>query len=95
MNSNYLIENSLKAAFESRLREIVDQLRANRDVAPAQRLQLEGMAAALIAAGIDVDALAQICSRIGADFIVATRIGNALHFDCWQQRAPVYPSAKT
>lgn len=74
------------------LQAAAQQLRAGMDVAPAQRLGLEGITAALIASGVDIDALEQMCVTAGTDKIIVVRDGNRLHFDCWQQRAPVYPT---
>lgn len=95
MNPQTLTENALFQALQENLRSIVAQLRAGEDIAPARRLQLEGFAAALVMSGADIDVLAEACVIAGANSVFVTREGNTLHFDCWQQRAPVYPSTST
>lgn len=81
---------------EAQLRELQLKLEQNIDIAPAQRLQLEGFIAAAHADGVDLDELLQLCSR-HAPSNCAIRIDaqqKTLQFDCWQQRAPVYPSTQ-
>lgn len=71
-------------------------LERNVDVAPARRLQLEGFIAAAHADGVGLDELLQFCTRI-APPNCAIRIDarqKTLQIDCWQQRAPVYPSTQ-
>lgn len=92
MSARSLADNSALVALQEQLQVIAQQLRAGKDVAPAQRLRLEGIAAALIANGVDIDVLEQMCISAGAGAITVMRDGNRLHFDCWQQRAPVYPT---
>lgn len=84
----------LRLALQAQLRAAAQQLQAGMDVAPAQRLRWEGFAAALIAGGADIDKLAQTCSEAGAGVIAVARDGDVLRFDCWQRRAPVYPTTR-
>lgn len=86
------LHEDLAVALLDQLRIIAQQLREGMDVAPAQRLQLEGVAVALLAEGIDIDVLERECIAAGENVIIVTRENNALRFDCWQRRAPVYPS---
>jgi hypothetical protein len=84
----------LLAAIAAQLDTIVQQLAAGLDVAPAQRLQLEGLTAAGLLAGIDTEFLLEFCrQRIPANAAVQLNAsGSALQFDLWQVRAPVYPT---
>jgi hypothetical protein len=76
------------------LDDSVQQLNAGFDVAPAQRLSLEGLTRACLAAGMTAETLLQFCrQRLPADTSVyLNSAGSALQFELWQQRAPVYPS---
>lgn len=92
MSTQQLVQNSMLMALQEQVRDVAQQLRAGMDIAPAQRLRLEGFAAALIANGTDIDQLESLCAAAGAGVMTLTRAGDTLHFDCWQQRAPVYPT---
>lgn len=76
------------------LDNIVQQLAAGFDAAPAQRLQLQGLTCAALLMGTDAALLLQFCrQRIPVDAVVfLTTDGRALQFDLWQVRAPVYPT---
>lgn len=81
---------------DAQLRELRSKLEQNIDIAPAQRLQLEGFIAAAHADGVDLDELLRFCMRLALPNC-AIRIDEqqkTLQFDCWQQRAPVYPSTQ-
>lgn len=83
------------ALIDAQFRDLRAKFDQNVDVAPAQRLQLEGFIAAAHADGVDLDELLQFCTRLASPNC-AIRIDegrNMLQLDCWQQRAPVYPSA--
>ncbi len=92
MSTKNFSRDDVFAALQQQLQALVQQLRVGMDVAPAQRLRLEGIAAALIASGADIDAVEQICVTAGAEAIAVVRDGDSLRFDCRQQRAPVYPT---
>jgi hypothetical protein len=84
------------ALIEAQLHELKSKLERNIDIAPAQRLQLEGFIAAAHADGVELDELLRFCARQMPPNCV-TRIDEqhkALQIDCWQQRAPVYPSTQ-
>jgi hypothetical protein len=86
--------DALLNAIAAQLDAIARQLDAGFDVAPAQRLALEGLTAASLAAGIEVEVLLQYCRRSmpkGSDMRLSAN-GDALQFDFWQRRAPVYPT---
>lgn len=78
----------------AQLDAIVQQLGDGLDVAPTRRLQLEGLTAASLAAGIDAEALLQFCrAHLPGDAAVSLIAnGSALQFELWQRRAPVYPT---
>jgi hypothetical protein len=84
----------LSAKLHQQLVSIAEQLRAGMDIAPAQRMRLEGYTAAAVASGADINQLAQICAQVLPSTVTIhiTCAGAALQFDCWQRRAPVYPS---
>lgn len=84
------------ALIDAQLRDLWLKLERNVDIAPAQRLQLEGFIAAAHADGVDLDELLKFCAR-HAPPNCAIRIDaqrKTLQLDCWQQRAPVYPSTQ-
>lgn len=84
----------LLAAIDTELDIIAQRLAAGFDVAPAQRLRLEGLTAAALLAGEDAQTLLQFCrQRLPATAAVQlTANAQALQFDVWQRRAPVYPT---
>ncbi len=92
MDTKHFVENRTLVALEEQLHAVAQQVRSDMDVAPSQRLRLEGFAAALIAGGADIDALEQVCVAACAGTMTIMRDGDRLRFDCWQKRAPVYPT---
>jgi hypothetical protein len=86
--------DNLLNTIAEQLQVMIEQLDAGFDVAPAQRLALEGLTAASLAAGTEAEILLQCCRRLlpsGAG-VKLSADGRSLQFDLWQQGAPVYPT---
>ena len=94
MNAATLTQNPVFIVLQEALAAAAREVRDGMDVAPAQLARLEGLAAALIAAGSDRDSLARACGIAGGDAIAVIADGDLLRFDCRQRRAPVYPSTR-
>jgi hypothetical protein len=86
--------DALPDTIAAQLDALLQQLAAGFDVAPAQRLHLEGLSAACLVAGGDAEVLLRLCrQRMPASSNVKLSAdGRTLQFDLWQQRAPVYPT---
>lgn len=85
-----------RVAIDAELDDLVRQLRAGFDVAPARCARLEGAIAAAIAAGLVPAAILHrhVRDRLqGCPAIAEVGADGALMLHLRQRRAPVYPSA--
>lgn len=90
-----MTDTQWRAAIDTELCALAEQLERGCDIAPSRRWQLEGFIAAAQADGIGPAELLRWCEPHRSAYIEVEIDGarNSLRFDFRQKRAPVYPSA--